>query len=84
MSLKAIFVRLERPPNAPGSGHYWAIDFRNGEGNKRDRKRNAGSRGSSSRSRSDEEDDLSEEVDEDRPSAVGRQLQVEHKGALLV
>ena len=67
--MKAIFSRVERPPNVPGSGHYWAIDIRNGEGNKRDRKRkDPSSRGSSSRSRSDEEEDFSEDVDEDRSS----------------
>jgi len=65
-------VRVERPANEPGKGHYWAIDIRQGEGNKRDRKRKeVSSRPSSSRSRSDE-DDLSEGVEEDRvPVTVG-------------
>ena len=70
-----MFVRVERPPNVPGSGHNWAIDIRNGEGNKRDRKRkDTSSRGSSSRSRSDEEDDFSEDVDEDRFASSHRRL----------
>lgn len=65
----------------PGSGHYWAINFRNGEGNKRDRKRkDHSSRGSSSRSRSDEEDGFSEDVDEDRSTSVGRRRQGEQIG----
>jgi hypothetical protein len=76
-----MFVRLERPANVPGSGHYWAIDIRNGEGNKRDRKRkDPSSRGSSSRSRSDEEDEFSEDVDEDRSTALGRRRHGEHGG----
>jgi hypothetical protein len=65
----------------PGSGHYWAIDIRNGEGNKRDRKRkDPGSRGSSSRPRSDEEDDFSEDVDEERSNAVARRRLGEQGG----
>lgn len=56
----------------PGKGHYWAVNFRQGEGNKRDRKRKDPSlRASSSRSRSDEEDDFSEELEEDHSSVVG-------------
>src|SRR6266545_6479644 len=79
LSLKAIFVRVERPANEPGKGHYWAIDIRQGEGNKRDRKRKeTSSRPSPSRSRSDE-DDLSEEVEEDRNPVVGGR-QVDRKG----
>jgi len=66
----------------PGSGHYWAIDIRNGEGNKRDRKRkDPSSRGSSSRSRSEEEEDFSEDVDEDRST---RRLHGEHGGVCVV
>lgn len=71
LSLKAIFVRVERPANEPGKGHYWAIDFRQGEGNKRDRKRrDPSSRTSTNRSRSDEEDDFSEEMEEDQSPVV--------------
>jgi hypothetical protein len=69
--LKAIFVRVERPVNEPGKGHYWAVNFRQGEGNKRDRKRKDPSLcASSTRSRSDEEEDFSEELEEDHLSAV--------------
>ncbi|KAF8877832.1 hypothetical protein CPB84DRAFT_1688567, partial [Gymnopilus junonius] len=39
LSLKAIFVHQERPVSHPGKGHYWMLDYRQGEGNKRDRKR---------------------------------------------
>ncbi|KAF9483186.1 winged helix DNA-binding domain-containing protein, partial [Pholiota conissans] len=39
LSLKAMFVRVERPQNEPGKGYYWALNVSNGEGNKRDRKR---------------------------------------------
>ncbi len=69
--MKAIFVRVERPVNEPGKGHYWALNFRQGEGNKRDRKRKDPSlRASSTKSRSDEEEDFSEELEEDHSSVV--------------
>lgn len=68
LSLKAIFVRVERPVSHPGKGFYWAIDIRQGEGNKRDRKRkdHSGS-GKGSRSHEDE-DDFSEDLEDDEPS----------------
>jgi hypothetical protein len=73
---------IERPPNVPGSGHYWAIDIRNGEGNRRERKRKDPSfRGSSSGSRSDEEEDFSKDVDEDRSTSINRRRHGEHGGA---
>ncbi|CAA7270469.1 unnamed protein product [Cyclocybe aegerita] len=39
LSLKAIFVRIERPVSHPGKGFYWALDVRQGEGNKSDGRR---------------------------------------------
>ena len=39
LSLKAMFIRMERPVSHPGKGYYWKLNVRMGEGNKRDRKR---------------------------------------------
>ncbi|KAF8963164.1 hypothetical protein BDZ97DRAFT_1661977, partial [Flammula alnicola] len=39
LSLKAMFVLVDRPVNHPGKGHYWLLDVSQGEGNKRNRKR---------------------------------------------
>ncbi len=38
LSLKAMFIRMERPVSHPGKGSYWKLNIRMGEGNKRDRK----------------------------------------------
>ena len=65
-----MFVRVERPVSHPGKGFYWAIDTRQGEGNKRDRKRKDQS-GSGRRSRSNEDEDeegMSEELEDDEPA----------------
>ncbi|KAF9532693.1 hypothetical protein CPB83DRAFT_807158 [Crepidotus variabilis] len=69
LSLKAIFVRVERPTSDPGKGHYWAVDIRQGEGNKRDRKRKDTS-GRASTSRSEDDEEFSEETEDDRSSFV--------------
>jgi hypothetical protein len=39
LSLKAMFMREERPQSDPGKGYYWTLNTAMGEGNKRDRKR---------------------------------------------
>ncbi|KAK7055887.1 fork head domain-containing protein, partial [Favolaschia claudopus] len=39
LSLKAVFVKVNRPVTDPGKGVYWQLDITQGEGDKRVRKR---------------------------------------------
>ncbi|KAI0076201.1 winged helix DNA-binding domain-containing protein, partial [Panus rudis PR-1116 ss-1] len=39
LSLKSIFRSVSRPITEPGKGNYWMVDYTQGEGNKRVRKR---------------------------------------------
>ncbi len=39
LSLKAMFIPMERPVSHPGKGYHWKLNIRMGEGNKLDRKR---------------------------------------------
>ncbi|KAF8903715.1 hypothetical protein CPB84DRAFT_1677862, partial [Gymnopilus junonius] len=39
LSLKSVFVKVERPASHPGKGYYWTLDFRRGDGDKRPRSR---------------------------------------------
>ncbi|OCH94840.1 hypothetical protein OBBRIDRAFT_721771, partial [Obba rivulosa] len=39
LSLNKVFVKVEKPITEPGKGMYWTVDYSQGEGNKRPRKR---------------------------------------------
>ncbi|KAJ7131702.1 fork head domain-containing protein, partial [Mycena crocata] len=39
LSLRSAFVKVRRPAHEPGKGFYWQLDFTNGDGLKRPRKR---------------------------------------------
>ncbi|EKM58342.1 uncharacterized protein PHACADRAFT_71603, partial [Phanerochaete carnosa HHB-10118-sp] len=40
LSLNKCFRLVPRPISEPGKGHFWVVDYSQGEGNKRQRKRN--------------------------------------------
>ncbi|KAJ6620424.1 hypothetical protein B0H10DRAFT_1791765 [Mycena sp. CBHHK59/15] len=50
LSLNKVFRRIPRPLTEPGQGCYWTLDFSEGEGNKRVRKRHTASKAEKSHS----------------------------------
>ncbi|KAF9483185.1 hypothetical protein BDN70DRAFT_827936 [Pholiota conissans] len=45
LSLKAMFIRMDRPKDEPGNGSYWTLDLRMGDGNKRKKKQTGKTKG---------------------------------------
>ena len=59
LSLNKIFRQISRPISHPGKGNWWVVDYSNGVGNKRERKRNRPSKkgGADQSAESEEESD---------------------------